>query len=273
MRSYFRTLFKENTINHVNGKYDQFNNVYILNIQYNGNNYRTWVYSDEHNGWLTTQSFNPEDMVRVNGDFYSFSKGEVYKHNEKSLYNTFYGVYTDSEASFNMSQSPSDRKVFKTIEVQGSVAPRVELITDMDTGKVLPDYFEKKENVYYSYIRMTNDTLDTSLLSYQGIGNAEANGLVLSFNFPLDGNISVGDVIRNATGMGVVGTIVSKTTDTLTLNTMDSITSGDFVICHKPESANQQGLLGYTMKVGLTFGDTVQQEIFEVASEVNKSYL
>jgi len=272
MRSYFRTLFKENTINHVNGKYDQFNNVYILNIQYNGNNYRTWVYSDEHNGWLTTQSFNPEDMIRLNGNFYSFRNGEVYKHNEKSMYNTFYDVYTESEASFNMSQSPSDRKVFKTIEVQGNVAPTVALITDMDTGNVQPEHFEKKENVFHSYIRMNNGTLDTSLLSYQGIGTASISGLVLTFTFNLDNNVSVRDMIRNA-AMEEVGTIVSKTTTTLTLDAVDNLINGDFVVCCKPESCEQQGLLGYSMKTTLTFGDTVQQEIFEVASEVNKSYL
>jgi len=275
MKTYFRRLFKENTIQHINGKYDQLNKVYILNIKYNDGNedlYRTWVYSDENNGWLTTQTFNPEDMIRVNGNFYSFEKGEVYKHNNTTDFNTFYGIFAYSVASFNMSHEPSSRKVFKTIEVQGNTAPTVVLRTDMDSGNVQPDYFEKKENVYHSYIRMNNETMDTSLLSYQGIGTATVNSFDLEFSFDLDSNISVGDKIRNV-AMELVGVITSKTRNSLTLTAMDNIISGDYVVCCKPESAEQQGLLGYTMNVTATFGDTVQQEIFEIASEVNKSYL
>jgi hypothetical protein len=43
-------------INQVLGKYDQYHDVYVLNVKMNNNpnDYVTWVYSDEgdNNGWL-----------------------------------------------------------------------------------------------------------------------------------------------------------------------------------------------------------------------------
>jgi len=274
MRSYFKKLFRDNTILHINGKYDQFFNIYVLNIQYNDgsdNRYVTWIYSDEANGWLSTQSFNPEDMIRLNGQFYSFNKGEIYLHNDiNAPYNTFYGYFNNSVASFNLSQQASERKVFKTIEVQGNIAPLVAVETDMDSGYVSSGDFEKKENINFAYIRM-NNAPNTELLSQQGIGTATVAGMVLTFAFPLSSQISIGDKIRNAS-MEEVGTIVAKTENTLTLNAVNFFTSGNYVLCSKEQSVEQQGVLGYFMKTTLTFTSTSQVEIYEVASEINKSY-
>jgi hypothetical protein len=48
--------YLEIMINQVLGKYDQYHDVYVLNVKMNNNpnDYVTWVYSDEgdNNGWL-----------------------------------------------------------------------------------------------------------------------------------------------------------------------------------------------------------------------------
>jgi len=139
----------------------------MLNIKYNGNQYLTWLYSDQNNGWLGTQTFNPEDMIRLNGDFYTFKNGEIYLHNQEvdgvtPNYNIFYGESFESEASFNFSQNPEIRKNYKTIELDGTDAWAVALQTNLDSGYINIADFEKKEGIYYGYVRYDNGVIDTA---------------------------------------------------------------------------------------------------------------
>jgi hypothetical protein len=271
MRAYFKTLFRNNVINHINGKYDQYNDFFVLNIQYNGNQFVTWVYSDKDNGWLGRLSFNPEDMVKVNNHFVSFKNGEVYLHNQEANYNTFYGVQSDSIFSFNFNESPSNRKSHKTIEIEGSIAPEVTLLTDLSNGYINSVDFQKKENVFYAYVRNSNNVIDTALInSCQGIGNCTLSGLTLSFGFDLE-NVNVGDEIRNVS-LQLVGIVQSKTANSLILNTANNIVSGAFVLCSKPQSIEVNDLLGYYMKVTCRFSTNTYKEIFAVNTTISKSF-
>jgi len=271
MRNYFKKLFRDNTITHINGKYDQFHDYYILNIQYGEGEYVTWVYSDKNNGWLGRMKFNPEDMVRINNHFISFKNGEVYKHNQASVYNTFYGVESPSKFSFNFSQDPSIRKNFKALDSEGTDAWKINVNTDLDSGYINKEDFVKKEGVFYAYLRNNNDTVDTSLLSCQGIGEITAiNSLVLTFDSPIDSVISVGDVVRN-TDLEVVGTIVSKTENTLTLNAVANVVVGDFVMSTKNQSIENQSLLGYYMQVDCELSKITATEIYAIGCEISES--
>ena len=272
LRSYFKTLFRDNTINHINGKYDQFNGFYILNIQYNNSSYVTWVYSDSDDGWLGRITFNPEDMCSINGKFLAFKNGEIYEHNQLSGRNTFFGVESPSKFTFNFSQEPSERKIYKTTEIEGTDAWQLTLETDLDKGYINASDFEKQEGVYRAYTRTSNESIDSSLLSCQGIGNCTISGLVLNFGFKLDDVISIGDEVRN-TNLQLVGTILSKTPNSLTLNAVANIVSGDFVLCSKPQSAESGGLLGYYMQVTATLSKNTKTEVFAINSEVIKSYI
>jgi hypothetical protein len=272
MKNYFKTLFRDNVINYINGKYDQFNDYYILHIQYNNSSYVTWVYSDKDNGWLGKITFNPEDMCCVNGKFLSFKNGEIYEHNQLTNRNTFYGIESPSKFTFNFSQSPSERKIYKTTEIEGTDAWQLALETDLDKGYINIADFERQEGVYRAYTRTSNTAIDTSLLSCQGIGECSVNGLVLSFSFPLEDMISIGDEIRNS-NLQLVGTILSKTTNSITLNAVTNIVSGDYVLCSKPQSAESQGLLGYHMVVTASLTKNTKTEVFAINTEVSKSHI
>lgn len=271
MRSYFKTLFRDNKINHINGKYDSYNDFYILNIQYNDTEYVTWVFSDRDNGWLGKLKFNPEDMCRVNNQFVSFKDGELYLHNQENIRNTFYGIESPSKFSFNFSQEPSTRKSFKNIEIEGSIALQITTKTDLDKGYINQADFVNKEGVFYAYLRHSNDEINTKLLSCQGIGNASISGLVLTFADEIDNSVSVGDEIRNLT-LQLVGTIVSKTAKTITLNTVSNIVNNDFVLATKTQSISNNDMLGYYMKVDCEFSSNEYQEIFAINSTVSKSF-
>lgn len=271
MKSYFKTLFRDNVINQVNGKYDQFNDFYVLNIQYNTNQYVTWVYSDKDNGWLGRIRFNPEDMCCINGKFLAFKNGEIYEHNQSTGRNTFFGVEYPSTFTFNFSQLPSERKIYKNLEIEGTDPWEIEITSDLDAGYINATDFEKQENVFRAYARTSNDIIDTSLLSTQGIGTCTVSGLILSFNFDLESDMSIGDEIMNISSQ-IVGTVLSKTTRTITLNTVNNITSGDFVFCSKSQSAESSGILGYHMVVKATLSKNTKTEVYAINTETAKSY-
>ena len=275
MRDYFKKLFRDNTINHVNGKYDQFYNYYVLNIQYNDDQYVTWVYSDKDNGWTMRQTFNPEDMIRCNNRFISFKNGEVYEHNQagnNDNYNIFYGVSSPSKFSFFFNQDPSTRKNFKTLSVEGNSAWDFTLQTDLNNGYIDKESFEKKENVYWAYIRTSNDVIDTALLANQGIGTGTVSGLTITFPNDLDTFVSVGDQIRDI-DLNLVGTILSKTANSVTLDTMNSFVSGDFAICSKPQSVANGDILGYYCRVNGELESNSYVEAYAISSEVIKSFM
>jgi hypothetical protein len=277
MRSYFKNLFRENIIS-VNGHYDQFYDIYILNIQYtkcDSDNVcsETWVYSDVLNGWLGRLTFTPEDMIRCNGQFYTFKNADVYKHNVGSVYNTFYDEQNPSIVKFNLNQDVTIRKTHKTIEIDGDDPWDISLLTNLGEGYIDVNDFVKQEGIYRAYIRNLNDDIDTSLIgSTQGIGSATINGNTLEFDYELDPIISVGDKIVNQS-LNLVGTIVSKTNNSLTLNSISNYTNGGFLICTKPQSIEQNSLLGYYMQVKMTLSSNVLSEVFRVGAEIDKSFI
>jgi hypothetical protein len=276
MRTYFKKLFRDNTITQIIGRYDQFYDYYLLNIKYidcdNDPQYVTWAFSDKINGWLTRLTFNPEDMCRINSQFVSFKKGEVWLHNSDAIYNTFYGKETQSSFKFNYSQEPSTRKIYKALSIEGTIPLQTDCFTDLEKGYVNRSDFDKKENVYYGYIRGKNGELNTSQLSYQGVGNCSLNGFVLSFDFELDSIISVGDIVLNSS-LQTIGTILLKSPNSLTLDTVVNISNGDFVLVSKPESIQKQGVLGYHLEVDCSFSSNSKEEIYSIGAEIVKSYM
>jgi len=212
-------------------------------------------------------------MIRCNGQFYTFKNGDVYKHNIGSVYNTFYDVQNPSTIKFNLNQDVNIRKTHKTIEIDGDNPWDVSLITNLGEGYIDVNDFVKQEGIYRAYIRNLNDDIDTSLIgSTQGLGVATINGSVLEFNYELDPIISVGDKVVNES-LILVGTIVSKTNNSLTLNTINNYTSGGFLICTKPQSIEQNSLLGYYMQVKMTLSSNIKSELFRVGAEVDKSFI
>lgn len=271
MNAYFKKLFRDNVIDQIIGEYDQYHDVFVLNIKYNGDQYVTWVYSDKDNGWLGRLPFNPEDMCRVNGKFLAFFNGEIYEHNQATGRNTFFGVEYPSTWTINFPQEPSMRKNYKTIEIEGTDAWDLTINTDIDAGYVNAVDFNKEEGVFKANTRLSNAVIDTSLLSIQGIGNCTVTGLVLSFGFDLSSDVSIGDDVRNLSNQ-LVGTILGKTPNSLTLNAVANIVSGDYVMLSKPQSANVNSLLGYHLQVSGTLTKNTKTELFAVNAEVVKSF-
>jgi hypothetical protein len=184
----------------------------------------------------------------------------------------FYGTHSISTFELNFSQNSSERKIYSTLEIEGTTPLKIITETDLNKGYIESVDFEKKEGVYYAYIRNSNETIDTALLACQGIGNATISGLTLVFTFSLDPIISVGDKIINDSKL-LIGTVLSKTDKTLTLDTMNNFVTGNYVVCAKTQSIAVNSMLGYYMDVKASFDSTTEQEIFAINTEAIKSFI
>lgn len=279
MKDYFKRLFRDNKIDNIIGQYDSFYDIYLCNIKYttkeNESKYVTWVYSNDADGFATRQTFNPEEMLRVNNQLLSFKNGEVYKHNYNlaTNYNTFYGTTYDSTFAFNFSQEPSTRKTFKTVEIEGTNSWDITLKTDLQNGYLNKEDLSKKEGVWYGYVRGEgNNAVDTATLSVQGVGVVSSKtGNVVTVDGFSSGLISVGDRVLDS-NLVFLGTVVSFSSNTITLSDASGVSNGMFLVSSKSQSLETSGLLGYYMRVDAKFNTNKYSEVYSVNSEAVKSF-
>jgi hypothetical protein len=246
-----------------------------MNVKYNTNQYVTWLYSDESNGWVTTQTFNPEDMCRMNGEFYSFYGGEVYRHNDSTNYNTFYGTLYDSSFSFNMNVEPGTRKVFRTLSTEGTDTWAATCITDQQNGHIEIADYQTKEGVRYAYVRGDNTgAIETATPAVQGIGVITSiSGLNVITGVSVPNLVNIGDKVYKS-NMAYIGTITAILSNGVTLSSKVGLSNGDFIIAVKSQSVETSGLLGYYMNVTLKLsGKNTRSELYQVNSEVSKSFM
>jgi hypothetical protein len=279
MRDYFKTLFRDNEIVNIIGKYDAFFDTYIVNIKYlipgkvytsTPYDYVTWVYSPEAQGFLGKQTFNPDEMLRVNNHFLSFKGADVYKHNI-GPYSNFYGTSNSCGFEFNFNQEPSTRKIFKNISIEGNTPWQVSLKTDMQSGYISIADFKNKEGVYYGYVR-GDDAVDTATLAVSGIGTiGSIVGNVVNFNGTISTLISVGDLVFD-TNLQQVGTITGITSNSITIDSTSLISIGMFLLSAKPSSVETSGIRGYYMNVKAELNTTGYAEVYALNSEVSKSF-
>jgi hypothetical protein len=239
---------------------------------------KTLAFSEYNKGWTTFYSYLPENMINMNSDFYTFKDGQLWKHhaNEDSR-NTFYGEEYNTEVTFVSNASPSEVKIFKTIEIEGDNGNwDVTILTDLDRGHVNKESFKEKEGQYYSYIRRDeSDAAKPELLSVQGIGNLVLlDNLTYTFNL-VPNNISVGDALFRAVGGSYqfIGNVSERTDQSLILGGSSVVVNpGDFMFSAKNPIAESYGLKGYYAEIKLTNNSTEPIEIFAVNSEISKSY-
>ena len=131
-------------------------------------------FREENNGWTSRLSFVPESGLSLNGKYYTFKNGELWKHyNSGSNYNNFYNTQYDSKVKFIYNQNPSSVKNFKTLGYEGTANWSADSIqTDKQSGKVLT--FVEKEGKWFNNVQGTQKSvsnIDSKDFSIQGLGN------------------------------------------------------------------------------------------------------
>lgn len=261
----------------------------------------TLSYSDAVKGFPSFYSFFPERMVGANNYFYSFHHGDLYRHNVNPVRNQFYDVTAPSRVVTPINDNPLDNKLFKTLALQGDHRWDATVTTDTQgasIGFIDASYFEKKEEVFFSYIRSFNNQpvipTDYPLRSLNGIGSAvnviagvDAATIFFQTNPKLDigSIISIGDYVY-VLELGditpkLVGILTSRTPNYdenfITINTDISgaqpiNTTTPFVMFAKNTLAESHGALGHYAVVDLQNEDTEKVELFALQADVMKSF-
>ena len=239
----------------------------------------TLTYDEKVNGWTSFFSFYPEMMVNLNNDLYSFKNGQLFIHDQDlPVRNSFYGQPSaPTTVDVVMNASPSEIKIFKTIELEGMNCNwDVEVDTNLTSGHIFKESFKDKEGICYEYIkRNEEDILDTKQISVQGVGNV-LSVVGGAFNFTsVPNNINVGDKLYyEDNGAAVYIGVISDVDPTIVTvgSVLSTPSSGAFIFVGKSAVAESYGLKGYYANVKLTNEDSGHIELFAVNSEISKSF-
>jgi len=274
----------------------------------------TLTYSESVQGWVSFYSFYPDWMIGMNNYFYTFKGGNLYRHNVNSLRNTFYGVFTPSignpSGAFTPSllrsvfnDAPLENKLFKTLNLEGDAAWSATLETDIqDSGFIQVDWFEKKEQSWYAFVRNAGTTpalpSEYSLRSMNGIGRSTTitgTGSSVRVNFVIGSNpiaigsiISIGDTLYynlppSFSAPVLFGKVTNIQVDypaSLNRITVDTTIPGatipgiqnPYIMYIKNSVAESHGVLGHYCVFELENGSTSKIELFAAESSVMKSY-
>lgn len=265
----------------------------------------TLTFSPPAKGWPSFYSYVPEWMQGMNQYFYSFSGGDLYRHNTNEIRNQYYGEDFDSTITSVFNEEPVANKLFKTLALEGDHAWGATLVSELQsTGFIEATFFEEKESDWFAYVRNQGTTpaspaQEFPLRSVNGIGNSIATtvtGDTAVFGFALTlpiGSIpSIGDSVYYALIPGnptdtiapvYLGQITAITVDIPNgINTITAVrdaASGiiptevpNYVMTTKNLVAESHGILGHYGVFTLTNSDTEAVELFAVKSEVMKSY-
>ena len=235
----------------------------------------------------------------MNGAFYSFKGGELYKHNTNANRNTFYQDWWDrvdfpivpspnafepSKVKSVFNKEPLTIKNFKTIATYGNKPWDCSVVTDLSTGDIDSSYFVEKEGNWFAYIRSLSGNNNLKLRSAQGVGSVDTvddpgtSSTVLNFTFNIGTIVSIGDLAyRNDAGsIEFIGAITAFTNTSITINntppSANPVNDGDYILYIKNSVAESYGARGYYMQYELENGSNDRVELFSVKSNVFKSY-
>ena len=258
----------------------------------------TLSYSELVQGWPSFYSFIPEWMIGMNNYFYTFKGGNLYRHNVNENRNNFYGTQYTSKLKSVINDVPLENKLFKTIALQGDDTWSATLSTDIPlTGYIDRDWFEKKEQVWFGFIRDTG-TVPANPSQYpqrsvSGIGTCTTvSGLPasLQINFSISPLVSIGSIISIgdyvytlSAGTPILGGKVTAINQNYTTGNnylvIDSTISGatapvngNYIMFIKSSVAESHGLLGHYMVFEVENINTSKVELFQVQSNVMKSF-
>jgi len=271
----------------------------------------TLSYSEGSKGWPSFYSYLPEYMKGMNGFFYTWNGGDLYRHNTNPKRNNYYEEQYTSQITSVFNQKPMDIKLFKTMSYESDDRWEcTSLFTDLSTGSMLSTYFVQKEGEWFTFLRENAGTVNWRARSANGIGEAvtvtgPSTAVVVTFDVDIDSILSVGDIIYVGTinqltnppsltqpplFSGVVLSVINQSTtdaagvvtpSSITLNTaspdpgtipQNPPTVGEFVFFIKNAVAESHGARGYFLNFTLENTNEKAVELFSVGSSVMKSF-
>ena len=253
----------------------------------------TLTYDEKVQGFPSFYTFYPEWMIGMNNYFYSFYRGNLWRHNVNETRNSFYDTKSSSILETVINKAPLENKLFKTISLESTDAWSTTVETDVDGGgSINSQSFVEKEGAWFSYLRKHQEATLTAQ-GYKarytgGIGNMTSiNGMDIKFDdtVPFNNIVSVGDNISYVDGADTEATIVGEIYSItppdangdwkISMVSMTGIPAvGEFILYWKDAMAESSGMLGHyaTLTLALSTTHTSYSELFAIEMDVMKSY-
>jgi len=250
-------------------------------------------------GFPSFYSYAPDFMIGMNSYFYTFKGGNVFRHNTNEIRNQYYGVNYPSVLQSVFNIQPLENKLFKTLNLEGDDSWAATLTSDQqNTGFIDYDWFEKKEGAFYAFVRNSGQTSTApgsadqfALRSLNGIGTSSTitvAGNETTVTFPntlyLGNIISIGDMIYFGTPAPLLLGRVTEVNQNLPAGINEIVvdntiggaqpapTQTEYILYIKNSVAESHGILGHYSVFTLTNNNTSKIELFNVESEVMKSF-
>lgn len=231
----------------------------------------TLGYNKNDNIWTSFYSFIPEMYGNINYSCYSFKDGVLYKHNDSSTYNKFYGVQYNSVIEVNHNQEPSKVKVFDSLSVEGTNQPNaVVLTTNLNSSSIPSNFFNLKEGFYQTMI--PRSTSSSSFSNVLGGGTGTFTGTTLSIDGfdAYDVGLQLGDELWQSNALVGTVTAINSASEVV----VSSAGSNGFVYFLRPsEIIDGDRLRGYYLTARYTFNDTDFLEVYALNAKATLSKL
>tara|TARA_R110000803_G_C11921585_1_gene314398 strand:+ start:140 stop:979 length:840 start_codon:yes stop_codon:yes gene_type:complete len=251
-------------------------------------------------GWPSFYSFIPDYMIGMNNYFYSFKKGNLWRHNTNDVRNNYYGVQYKSTITSVFNVEPTlSIKLFKTMSYESTTTvvdtneaawECVELNTDLtdgSPGSMLSTYFVQKEGEWFSFLRNNSGTVNYKSRSVNGVGVCTSSSIplvgftLINFENQVGSIISIGDAVYAVTTAGgvatadpaIIGEVTAVTSNSITIKDSNAFPAivGQFILYSKNSVAESHGARGYFLQFKLENDSTNPVELFSVGSSVMKS--
>ena len=128
MKDYFADLSKSYVWRSL-GTYDERKNEYNVTISKKYASYQiqpheqtTLSYSEIAKGWTSFKSFNPQNGVSLNNDYFTFFGGHIWKHHTNEIRNNFYGNQYTSSVTLVFNDAVEAAKSIGSINYEGTQA-------------------------------------------------------------------------------------------------------------------------------------------------------
>lgn len=236
----------------------------------------TLGFREKEKGWASFFSYLPEGYLRLGNTFFSLYGGNLWEHNDKSnpVTNTFYGTTYPSKISTIFNDIQTEDKIFKTFVIEGNAPWDIYLKTNLTKTSLSQSDFDRRESRYFTHLRGNENEQDFSG-NIEGIGVCN-NHTEKEIHFELVGEFTnIGDKVfrLNDEKEEFVGTIISKTKTSITLDKEIDSAKGYFFFSSKDSRVEGGEIRGYYAQVDMENNDKEQLELFAINSNIIKSYV
>ena len=151
----------------------------------------TVTFSEDAKGWVCFKSFIQDSGLSLNNDYYTLKDGELWKHHDNQLRNTFYGDHMFSHVDVLFNEESATVKSFASMKYEGTQAKITKNLGDKEyyNNEGYPGWyvesgitdlqlagemeFKDKEGKWFSYMKgvpvESVEDLNSKEFSYQGI--------------------------------------------------------------------------------------------------------